>query len=203
MVEDGQADVEGGDPEALGARQAQAHQRVGQGERLHRLRRVEVLALRLLHEVEARAHDRNAVDGAGGEKAALQRVPQGLVEGERGPQRRVEGDAAVPEERRARGHLLRGVADRADPRELGRERRLLAPYARHGVEQPRLDRAPRSVMAALRSLPLEDRAREPEPLVAAGSGQRVARSGSRRRRLRRVLRRDAARAPRRSAAAPS
>ncbi len=170
VVEDGEADVEGGDREALRARQAQAHQRVGQGERLHRLRRVEVLALRLLHEIEARAHDRNAVDGAGGEKAALQRVPQGLVEGERGPQRRVEGDAAVAEERRARGELRGRVGQGPHLRQLGREGGLLAPDARHGVDQPRLDGRPVGD-DRLRPLPLEDRSREPEPLVAPRPGQ--------------------------------
>ena len=70
-------------------------ERIDQGKRLQRLQRIEVVAFGLVHEVEARADDRDAADGACCLRARRSGVLERTFDGVRGEQGRVRGEAAT------------------------------------------------------------------------------------------------------------
>ena len=75
---------------------------VDDGERLDRLHRIEVGALPLVDEVEARPDDANAADAASGQQPVGEKDRKRLLDAEAGIDRSVRGEPAVLEERRPR-----------------------------------------------------------------------------------------------------
>ena len=80
--------VQGRDAQVVQTRQLKSKQRVDHRERLNRLRRVEIEAVSLVHEVETRPHDCDAPDAAWAERRggrdAVQRSLDGKARENRG-----------------------------------------------------------------------------------------------------------------------
>ena len=94
VIDDARADVEGRHVHAVGMSQTDTDERIDQGKRLQGLRRIEIVAFGLVHEVEAWADDRDAPDAARGLRARGTRVLQRAFDRVRGEHGRVRREAA-------------------------------------------------------------------------------------------------------------
>ena len=107
MREDTRAHVESGHVDASGRGQAQAHQRIDDGKGLDRLRRVEVVAIELVGEVESGTDDGDAMHGAGAQRALRLHSRERGVDAVVDEDRRVGRQAPFAEQREPIGEVGR------------------------------------------------------------------------------------------------
>ena len=132
---------------------------VDDGERLDRLHRIEVVALPLVDEVEARPDDANAADAAGGQQPVGQKDRERLLDAEAGIDRGVRGEPAVLEERRPRRVAHGLLAD-----EIGLPA-VLGDHACRPRGEPLAEPPPGVRGGEIDRLPSGDDAGELEPLI--------------------------------------
>ena len=143
----------------------QTPERVGERERLDHLYGIQVGSLRLVHEVEARPHDADAIETPLRGLAHAAHRTQSLLEGEVDSHRRIGRESAVAIERRIHRARLRRIRS-GHLREPTHVSVVLRQHTRAHLQQVSSRRLARRRPHG-DPVPLDDLARESQPLVRA------------------------------------